>query len=120
MVPLPLSECTFLIPVRRDAELSDGDPHDAEAWEWLTDELYDSFNGVTTAPGLYQGVWKSSKTGQRVADESRKFIVALASDKVDYLRHILAEACDVFKQQAIYLSVGGQVEFIEALRHDPP
>src|SRR5437016_1425373 len=107
-------ECAFFIPVRRDAEISDGEVHTTDAWNWLTDELYDRFAARTIAPGLYEGLWKSPKTGRPVPDESRKYLVALPPDRVDELRQLLRAVCAVFHQQAIYLSVAGHVEFIEA------
>jgi hypothetical protein len=111
-------ECSFLVPIRRDANLSDGDLHSAESWEWLEAELYASFAGGTLAPGLYQGFYRDPDTGARVSDESRKYIVALPSGEVGKLRELLATACAVFRQKCIYLSIAGQVEFIEADDHE--
>ena len=33
-------ECSFLIPIRGDAALSDGSSHSTEQWDWLTGELW--------------------------------------------------------------------------------
>ena len=52
MVQEALVECSFLIPIRRDANLADGQVHTTEAWESLDDELYAQFHGRTIAPGL--------------------------------------------------------------------
>jgi hypothetical protein len=114
MGPENLLECAFFIPIRRDPEISDGELHTTDAWNWLTDELYDRFEGRTIAPGLYEGLWKSPRTGQPVPDESRKYIVALPQSRVDGLRELLRGTCSVFHQQSIYLSIAGQVELIEA------
>ena len=45
-------------------------------------------------------------------DESARFIVALPESQVDELRQLLVEACNRFYQKCIYLSVAGQVEFV--------
>ena len=57
-MPTRLVECSFLIPLRRDANLSDGALHPAEAWEWLDNELYCRFSGGTMAPGEYYGSYQ--------------------------------------------------------------
>jgi hypothetical protein len=105
--------------MRRDKELSDGDLHPVEAWNWLTDQLYERFEAWTLAPGFYHGVWKSPKTGQPISDNSRRYIVALPPGRFDDLRRLLADACAVFRQQCIYLSIAGQVEFVEASSDGP-
>jgi hypothetical protein len=107
-------ECSFLIPIRRDQELSDGELHSVDAWNWLTDHLYELFKAWTRVPGLQRGVWESSKTGKPVPDQSRRYVVAVPPRRVAELRRLLTEACWVFHQQCIYLSVAGQVEFVEA------
>jgi len=112
-------ECSFFIPIRRDANLSDGDLHSAEVWEWLDDELYAHFEGRTIAPGLYEGFYQDPGTKQRVSDQSRQYIVAVKTSALDQLRSLLAQACVRFHQKCIYLSVADQVEFIEADDHEP-
>ncbi|MEX2091498.1 MAG: hypothetical protein WD971_02415 [Pirellulales bacterium] len=113
MVQDPRLECSFLIPVRRDANLSDGDEHDPDALDWLTIELFDRFHGATIAPGKYQGFYEDPDTHARVSDESYKYIVAVEESRVPELRQLLSTACVFFKQKCIYLSVAGHVEFIE-------
>jgi hypothetical protein len=44
---------------------------------------------------------------------SRRYIVALRREAVGELRALLREACRVFEQKSIYLSVAGYVEFVE-------
>lgn len=105
-------ECTFLIPERRDADLSDGCVHYQDAWDWLDDELFEKFDGRTIAPGLYEGIWRDPSTNQRVSDMSRKFIVAVPNDRIDFLRDLMKTCARVFQQKAIYLNVGGAVEFV--------
>ena len=69
MSPESWLECAFFIPLRRDQEISDGELHPSDAWDWLTDALYDRFNALTVAPGLYEGLWKSPRTGRPIPDE---------------------------------------------------
>lgn len=106
-------ECSFLVPIRRDAHLSDGGEHDRETWEWLTTELFDRFHGATVAPGKYQGFYEDPNTQRQVADESCRYIVALEESRLAELRQLLSIACVFFQQKCIYLSVAGRVEFIE-------
>lgn len=110
-----LVECSFFIPLRRDANLSDGAAHPPEAWDWLDNELYHRFRGGTMAPGQYHGLYQDRDTGQRVADDSFRFIVAVPQKEVDRLRLLLSAACVIFAQKCIYLSVAGKVEFVEAI-----
>jgi hypothetical protein len=49
-----LVECGFYIPIHRDKNLSDGQLHGAEAWEWLDDQLSE-FGGATRSAALYEG-----------------------------------------------------------------
>jgi hypothetical protein len=112
VVRKPLVECSFLIPIRRDPDLSDGKPHRRPAWKWLDDRLYD-FGGATRAGDLYQGWYRDADTGEAVQDLSKKYFVALPRKDVSRLRSLLSEACLVFQQKCIYLSVAGRVEFIQ-------
>jgi hypothetical protein len=112
MVQDPPLECSFLIPVRRDANLSDGAEHDPETWDWLSTEIFNRFRGATAAPGTYQGFYEDPDTHQRVTDESYKYIVAVAESRISELRQLLSAACVTFQQKCIYLSVAGHVEFI--------
>ena len=87
-----------------------------KAWNWLSKALYDRFDAWTLSPGLFEGMWKSTKTGRPITDQSYRYIVALDHGRIDELRGVIAEACNIFKQQTIYLSVAGMVEFIEEPR----
>jgi len=118
MVRTSVVESSFLIPVHRDANLSDGWLHSSEAWEWLDDRLFELFGGRTLAPGLHQGFYRDPDTGEKVTDTSYKYTVALPRSRPKQLRTLLSEACEVFAQKSIYLSVAGQVEFIEARGHE--
>jgi hypothetical protein len=113
----PLVECGFLIPIVRDRNLSDGQPHGAEAWEWLDDQLYE-FGGATRAAGHYHGWYIDPDTEERVEDELIRYEVAVPPKQVRRLRAVLREACAIFQQKQIYLSVAGQVEFVEGSGHE--
>ena len=65
-------------------------------------------------PGLVEGVYKDPVTGQPVLDKSRRYVVALPQRELDRLRGYLREVGAVFKQKVVYLSVAGNVEFVEA------
>jgi hypothetical protein len=108
----PLLECSFLIPVHRDRNLSDGKPHRKTIWAWLEREL-SAFGGATRAPHLYSGWYLDPDTGEPVADRSRKYFVAVSRARLDELRDLLRRACHEFCQKCIYLSVAGRVEFVE-------
>jgi hypothetical protein len=105
-------EAEFLIPIVRDNLLSDGRKHSTKTWNLFDDQLWDLFGGVTKAPGLYEGFYRDPDSGERVRDQSRKFIVACESQRLSKLRSLLSDACVLFQQKCIYLSVAGQVEFI--------
>src|SRR5687768_1246829 len=106
-MPRALVECSFFIPLRRDASLADGALHPVEAWQWLDNEMFVRWGGATMAPGEYQGFYQDPDTGKRVDDASYRFIVALPAKDVSGLRSLLSAACVIFAQKCIYLSVGG-------------
>ena len=107
-----LVECTFLIPIKRDNRLSDGGVHSTTAWDWLEGELWERFRGRTRSPGLYDGVY-ADKTGSPIQDRSRQYIIAIREEDLDNLRKLLRDAKEVFCQECFYLSIRGQVEFVE-------
>ena len=107
-------ECSFLIPMTRDLEIADGLLHPRSTWKWLERELCAIFGAMTIAPGEYKGVWPSFVSKRRVSDRSKKYVVAIPRKRMPELRSILQDACLVFKQQCLYLSVAGHVEFIKA------
>jgi hypothetical protein len=118
MVRDPLLECSFLIPICRDVDLSDGAEHDAGAWQWLKSELFALFEGATRDPGLLEGFYKDPDTERQVTDKSYRYTVAVAEDRIADLRQLLSMACWVFQQKCVYLSVAGHVEFVEPPIHD--
>src|SRR4051794_41547851 len=98
-----LVECFFLVPLRRDRDLSDGKPHAKKVWRWLEEQLY-HFGGATLADTTFTGWYLDRDTGRRVKDTSWKYYLALEATQVDVLRTVLREACVVFGQKCIYLS----------------
>jgi len=119
MADARLFECSFLIPLTGDADLSTGGLHSIIEWEWLTDQLWVGFGGGTMPQCFYEGFYTDPDSGQRVSDRSRKFVVAIPGDRLDELRKLLEDCCDVFHQKMIYLSVAGVVEFIERRKASP-
>lgn len=119
MVREPVLACTFLVPVCRDAELSDGQRHSRAAWRWLERSLFHKFGGATRAPGLYRGFYRDPDTGKKISDSSYQYTVAVSRSELKQLRLLLSEACKVFAQKCTYLSVAGRVEFIEAKKYEP-
>ena len=105
-------ECWFLIPIRSDTDVGDGKLHSSTTWEWLNEQLFTLFEACTMAPGVYSGFYRDPDTGARVDDESRKFIIAIRRSKLRQLRKLLRQACRVFQQKCIYLSIAGEVELI--------
>jgi hypothetical protein len=112
-----LLECAFLIPLRRDRNLSDGRRHNRQAWDWLDDHL-EQFGGGTRDTAQQEGWYLDRDTGARVTDRSWQYTVAVSSKEVPRLRALLREACGVFHQKCIYLSIAGHVEFVEGPRHE--
>jgi hypothetical protein len=106
-------ECSFLIPVRGDSDLSAAELHSTLEWQWLTDEIWIRFGWGTCAPGDYEGFYSDPDTGARISDVSRRYIVAITEPQLNELRSLLAQACIVFHQKCIYLSIGGAVEFVQ-------
>lgn len=70
-------ECAFFIPLVGDRNLSHGVSHSRAAWAWLRRELDRLFEGGTEAPGRYKGFYRDPDTGQKVEDDSKRFLVAV-------------------------------------------
>jgi non-canonical purine NTP pyrophosphatase (RdgB/HAM1 family) len=105
-------ECHFLIPITRDINISDGQPHEETAWEWLVTQLWEGFGSGTQQPGLHDGFYPDPGTGKKIPDLSRRYYVSLPNEQLPKLRALLIEACRIFVQQMIYLSVAGITEYV--------
>ena len=102
-----LVECSFFIPVLG---------HDMQHWEWLHDCIA-KFGGGSRSESTWLGGY-TEPGGKVVMDESYEYKVAVPVDQgVDDLRDMLRHACYRFRQQCIYLSVAGTVEFIARSDH---
>jgi hypothetical protein len=114
MSPDTLVECAFLLPIRRDAQISDGKFHDSDVWDWLYKELTSRFSVLVRAPGLYESVWKNPETGKVVREKSNKIYVAAKLDDLSMFREFLVEVCKKLHLKTLYLSVAGYVEYVDA------
>ena len=103
----PIVECPFLVPIRRDANLSDGMPHSGKLWDWLELQLFKRFDGGTMAPGHFQGFYRDPDTQEKVSDLSNKYIVAVPEARLDELRILLSDLCCYCHQKCIYLEHRG-------------
>ena len=117
MARKPLVQCSFLIPLRRDRNLADGKPHEPKCWEWLETQL-SQFGGASYSNTTESGWYEDPDTHERVWDESWRYTVAVTRRQVRQLRALLADACEVFAQKCIYLSVGSDVEFVPRRGHE--
>ncbi len=110
----PLFECHFLVPLVRN---SDRLPHSSTAWRLLQNVLRRRFGGrsgpeqihatIRATPGDY-----TDKGGHPIEDESYRYIVAIEPKRVMELRELLKKVANTFDQEAIYLSVRGEVTFV--------
>jgi hypothetical protein len=109
-----LVECAFLVPLVRN---SDRAPHQPAAWNALQDALFEAFGGSSGPELIYRSVRPvpgdyRDAGGERIADESWRYVVALPRRRLNDLRALLRRAANTFDQEAIYLSVAGMVEFV--------
>jgi hypothetical protein len=115
-------QCEFFVPVVRN---SDKGPHQPSAWIELGKEIRREFpaghsgpetfyRGDAVVPGEYE-----DKPGEPpIPDTSRRYLIAIPTNRIDTLRQILRKVANTFDQKAIYLSVKGDVEFITANESD--
>jgi hypothetical protein len=115
-----LVECHFLVPLVRD---TDRRPHSPTAWRMLQDALRRRFGGrsgpeqmyvsMRAVPGEY-----TSESGARVQDRSYRYVVALETGRLEELCQLLRCVANTFDQEAIYLSVKGDVTFVRPRPED--
>jgi hypothetical protein len=110
----PLVECHFYVPLVRDRGRQ---PHSPAAWRSLQDELRRLFGGLSGPERLHTSIEPvpgeyTSVSGTRVSDESFRYTVALEAERVSELESLLKRVANTFDQEAIYLSVRGEVRFV--------
>ena len=118
-----LAVCVFLVPVLRD---SDRDAHSPMLWDLLQDALVEMFEGLGgpetvlyyRAGEPVAGSWSPGKGEKPVEDLSRKYTVAVHSERVTELRALLRRAGNSFDQPAMYLEVAGYAELLEVHAED--
>lgn len=103
-----LLEANFLIPLREDNRIGNGNLHSPLRWAIFERKIRLEFKGITKAPGTYKGYDEDD-----IYDLSRKYIVAVERGKLNRLRDLLKQAARTFKQKSIYLSIAGEVEFVK-------
>src|SRR6266849_5977622 len=109
-------QCEFFVPIVRN---SDKKPHQPIAWNLLVNEIRRCFPAGHSGPetfyrgdALVPGEYEEHPDVPPVKDISRRYLLAIPDSKVSDLRSLLRMAAHSFDQQAFYLSVAGQVEFV--------
>src|SRR6266850_882647 len=117
-----LVQCEFFVPIVRN---SDKEPHQPSAWIALGNEIRRVFPAGHSGPEtfyrgdtLLPGEYEDCPQEPPIQDESRRYLLAIPETKVDELRQLLRKAGHTFDQQAIYLAVKGDVEFVTATEAD--
>lgn len=110
--PEKIIQTTFLVPIREDKSIGNGELHPEQKWECLTEKLYLEFSGWTIAPNFYPGGWINPKTGERIEDESRKYFVDIKKKELSNMKMFIKEIAVLFVQQYIRFEHEGEVEYI--------
>ncbi len=115
-------QCEFFIPIVRN---SDKQLHQPTAWNSLADEIRRAFPAGHSGPetfyrgdALVSGEYEDIPGEPPITDTSRRYLLAIPASSVEELRQLLRRAANTFDQKAIYLSVKGDVEFVEAVESD--
>ena len=111
---------TFLVPVREDSVIGNGQLHPPFRWKALQDALTQSFDGFTMPSGKVQGVWIDPKTSKPVKDTSREFQVDVDEGRLDEVRALVRRACRTFAQQCIRVVILGRAEYVAGGPNDEP
>lgn len=102
----------FLTPSKEDSSVGNGKENPPARWDWLEDELCKRFGGFTKLPGICKGKWVDS-SGVVIVDDSYQWLVAIPKSNLNKMRIFIKEVAFKFRQQCIYFSHQGKVEFIE-------
>ncbi|MDP1710719.1 MAG: hypothetical protein Q8L46_02160 [candidate division WWE3 bacterium] len=87
--------------------------HPHTRWEFFDIELWNTLGAYTKAPGLYDGAYTDPDTQEKVADQSRKYILAVERKDLTRARQFLKEVVGpLFRQKCIYFEVKGEVEYV--------
>lgn len=105
-------QTTFLVPIREDKKVGNGELHPEWRWEDIIEELYKKFGGWTMAPNLYPGGWVNPKSGNRIDDESRKYFVDIKRKDLNKMRAFIEDTAGMFKQICVRFEYEGKVEYI--------
>ena len=111
---------TFLIPIREDPVIGNGQLHPPFRWKALQDALIERFGGWTTSTAEAHGAWVDPSTNEPVEDRSRVFEMDVDEDRLDEIRALLRRACRTFVQQCIRVVILGRAEYIEGCPDDEP
>ena len=106
-------QTSFLTPCNEDSTIGNGKPHPPGRLDWLKSELCENFGGWTKAPGIYNGSWVNPATKEIVDDESHQWLIAIPKSHLNKMRVFIGEVALRFRQQCIFFSYEGRVEFIE-------
>ncbi len=115
-------QCEFFVPIVRN---SDKKPHQPLTWMLLVNEVRRVFPAGHTGPEtfyrgdtLVPGEYEESPQMPPVQDISRRYILAIPEARLNDLRLLLRKAARTFDQEAMYLAVAGQVEFVTPTDED--
>lgn len=111
---------TFLIPLREDPGIGNGQLHPPFRFIALQDALTESFDGWSMHTGEVEGQWTNPKSGKTVLDKSRMFEVDVDEERIEEIRSILRRACHTFVQQTIRVVILGRADYIEGGQDDEP
>jgi hypothetical protein len=73
---------------------NDGDAFDEDTWRWWQREMFRL--GDYTEAGLATGVFRGH------TDRNRVIVLIVSAEKLEPIREFLVEACDRFRQDAMY------------------
>ena len=108
-----LIEVSFLVPLKEDKVVGNGEIHPYGRWKWLEKELYGRFKGWTASVETYVGECRDSHTKKKVRDESKRFFVAVEKRKLKEMKKFLKDVAETFYQKSLYTSIAGKVIYVK-------